>query len=332
MKRNAIRRYCQDRVGDGGFRDDADALNFARELEHVYAQTYDTEFPELMMANGDIIPIDGTVPSGAQTYTYYSYTPVGMSRVMNTYASSSIPRVGLGAKKNSGEIVSIPNVYGFNLQDERAGAMPGQKYNLATDLSEASKRATQQEINDIGWFGNTEHNIKGMLTHPNVTHTITPVGGTSGQQSLLLMDPDEILAVFADLINTPHIISNGVETVTHVAVASEVWADLNRPRSTTSDTSIRQWLMDNYSDVTFIKTPILNTTQHDTTGEFVGEALMVAYTKRAGKGELVIPQQYEQRPPQEVGLETLIYTHARCGGYKQPYPLSVHVYRQITGS
>lgn len=331
MKANAIRRYCQDRVGSD-FRDDAEALNFAREVEHVYSVTYDTEFPELMMANGDIIPIDTSVPSGAQTYTYYSYTPIGMSRVMNTYASSSIPRVGLGAKKNSGEIVSIPNSYGWNIQDERAAAMPGQKYSLPTDLGEASKRATQQTINDLGWFGDTEHNVRGMLTHPNVTHTITPVGGTSGAQSLLLMDPDEILAVFADLINTPHILSNGVETVTHVAVASEVWADLNRPRSSTSDTSITKWLMDNYTGVTFAPVPMLNTTQHDITGEFVGEALMVAYTKRAGRGELVISQQYEQRPPQAEGLETVVYTHARCGGYKQPYPISVHVYRQITGS
>ena len=121
--------------------------------------------------------------------------------------------------------------------------------------------------------------------------------------------------------------------MSHVAVASEVWADLKgRPRSSTSDTSIANWLMENYKDVAFASVPQLNTTQHDATGEFVGEALMVAYTKRAGKGELVIPQQYEQRPPQLEGLETLVYTHARCGGYKQPYPLSTHVYRQITGS
>ena len=50
-----------------------------------------------------------------------------------------------------------------------------------------------QIINDIGWFGDTEHNVLGMLNHPNVTHTITPVGGTTGFQSLLLMDPDEVL-------------------------------------------------------------------------------------------------------------------------------------------
>lgn len=330
-KQSIIRAFCQSRADGVFFRDDADAISFARELEFVYSETYDEEFPELTMANGDIIPIDSTVPSGAHSYTYYSYSPTGLARVMNTYASSSIPRVGLAAKKHTAEIHSVPLSYAWNLQDRRAAEMPGQKYNLQRDKAFATKRTTMQVFDEVGWFGDEEHNLFGFLNHPNVTHTTAPVGATSSERSMLLKEPDEILADFRDLINTPRNLTKSVEKVTHVVVSDEVWADLvARPRSATSDTSIATWLQANFKDVTFTSSARLNADAHDGT-EFEGQSLMVAYQKRAGKGELVIPQQFEQMPPQEEGLETVVYTHGRVGGVKQPYPLSVHVYRDITG-
>lgn len=333
MIKAAIEQYCRRRADGSYFRSDADAVSFARELEFVYTQTYDVEFPELQMASGDIVPIDETVPSGAHSYTYYSYEQTGVARLMNTYASSSIPRAGLGAKKHTAQIYSIPMSYGWDLQDIRASEMPGQKYNLRTDQAEAAKRATMQVMDTVGWFGDDEHGLFGLVNHPNVTHTLTPVGASSSQRSLLLKDPDEILADFRDLIHTPNNLSNGVETVTAVAVAAEVWSDLmSRPRSSTSDTTIGQFLIANHPDVTFMSVPRLNAAGHADSEEFAGKALMVAYTKSRGKGELVIPQQFEQMPPQENGLETLVYTHARVGGVKLPYPLSVHVYVDITGA
>ncbi len=327
----AVLRYCRDRVDGSYFHDDADAVNFARELTHVIAQTYDVEFPELSMANGDIIPIDKSVPTGAESYTYYTYEAIGVARVMNTYASSSIPRGNLAGKKHTADIHSIPFSYAWNIQDQRASQMAGQKYNLSTDQATGAKRATMQVFDDVGWFGEDDHNLVGLINHPNVTHTITPVGGTSAERSLLLKDPDEILADFQDLIDTPETITNKVEKVTHVVVASEIWANINRPRSSTSDTSIRKWITENFPTVTFTSEARLNAAGHDDIPEFAGEALMVAYTKRKGKGELVISQDFEQMAPQQEGLETVIYTHARVGGVLLPYPLSVHVYRDATG-
>lgn len=333
MDEDALLNYCRARIDGVYIKNDADAINFSRELTHVISQTYDEEFPELEMANGDVIPIDRSVPSGAESYTYYTYRPIGFSRVMNTYAGTSIPRIGLAAKKSTGQIASVPNVYGWNLQDLRASQMSGQKYNLRTDQASASKRATMQTFDAVGWFGDAEHNLLGFLNHPNVTHTASPVGGTSGQVSLLLKDPDEILADYADLINTPSNLSKGVEQTTHVITATEVWSDLgSRPRSSTSDTTIAAWLEENHKEVTFSSSSRLNADAHDDSAEFAGESLMVAYTKRKGKGELVVPQDYEQLPPQDTALETLIYTHARVGGVLNAYPLSTHVHRDITGT
>lgn len=328
----AVAAYCRARADGTYFKNDADAVNFARELTHIISETYDVEFPELTMANGDIIPIDTTIPTGAESYTYYTYEATGIARVMNTYSASSIPRGNLAGKKHTAQIHSIPFSYGWNIQDMRASQMAGQKYNLSNDQAAGAKRATMQVIDDIGWFGDDEFDLVGMISHPNVTHTITPVGGTSGERSLAKKDSDEVLADFGDLINTPENITNRVEKVTHVVVASDIWATLHeRPRSSTSDTSIAKWLIANYPDITFAGVARLKSDAHDDAAEFAGEALMMAYTKRKGRGELVISQQFEQMTPQQEGLETVIYTHARCGGVKLPYPLSVHVFRDIAG-
>ena len=50
---------------------------------------------------------------------------------------------------------------------------------------------------------------------------------------------------------------------------------------------------------------------------------MVVYRRDPDALMLVIPQEFEQFPPQQRGLEFLVPCHARCGGVQTPYPLSI---------
>jgi hypothetical protein len=50
---------------------------------------------------------------------------------------------------------------------------------------------------------------------------------------------------------------------------------------------------------------------------------MVCYRKDPNVLELIVPQEFEQFPPQERNLEVVINCHMRCGGVVCYYPLAI---------
>lgn len=306
----------------GQFHTDADATNFARMVEFQYAQTYDLEYPELKMANGGILPIDTSVPEGAQTFVYYTYGGTGVAAIINAYSSSSIPRAGYQGKRTDGRIHSMALSYGVTIDDLAAAAMANT--NLEAGLGDACKRGHYQTREDIGWFGSPANGLNGFLTHPNVTQVTS-----TGLFSALTFD--QIAADVATLINTASNITNTVEVTNTVLFPSDVWNNLKgRPvaAGNSSNVSIAQWLVGNYPGVTFETSPVLQSANHAGT-DFAGKNIAVAYNKNPAKVSLVVPKDFTNLPPQWEALEMMVYNHSRCGGVKLTRPLSVTVMRGV---
>jgi hypothetical protein len=95
-----------------------------------------------------------------------------------------------------------------------------------------------------------------------------------------------------------------------------------------SNVTIQTFLSSNFPGVTFFEEPVLDSANHAST-EFAGKNLAVAFKRDPDKVSFVLPQDYEQFPPQEKGYRANIFTHSRCGGVKIPAPFSVHVLHSI---
>ena len=201
-------RDCQDTGLQEQMRKDSSlASNIARELEFVYSEVIEQEHPDKPVAMGQVIPIDTRVPEGADTYTYYEMGGTATAVVLNTYADSELPEVGLFARKHVGVLESMGNKWGYNVQDLNAAALSPTTGNLLTMKPRLAERAHVQLWNDKALFGDTNHNWSGLITHPNVPQIASAVSwSTFADQAAI----DACLEEVRLLVDTPCDLTNSV--------------------------------------------------------------------------------------------------------------------------
>lgn len=304
----------------GNVRTDADAVSFAQQVEYVYAETYDIQYPDLDMAEGRVVPIDRSVPAGAQTFTYYTYGGTGIAAVMNTYAANSIPTVGMFAKSTTGTCHDLTLSFSTNVSDLESAAMFGAP--LQTTLADADKRGHMLKRDEIGWFGNPSLGLYGFLTHPNITQMVATTSWTSATY-------DQFLADVGNLVNASRNLSNRVERANVCIFPAKVETMLEgrllsaaNPNGDNFMTAIRKA----FPYVTFESSIMLDSENHAGT-DYATKNVAVAFERNPRKVALVIPKDYTLLPPQWSGLEMRTFTHSKTGGIKCPYPLSVTVMR-----
>lgn len=308
------------RCPTGTVRTDADALLFARQVEYQYAETYDIQYPELDMANGNILPIDRSVPAGAKSFVYYTYGGTGIAAVLNTYAANSIPTVGMQGKSTTGTLHDIALSYGVNISDLEAAQMAD--FQLEAGLGDACKRGHMVKHDDIGWFGMPALGLHGLLTHPNTTQLVSAGG------AWVALTGEQIAANVATLINTPRNITNKVEIVNTVVFPDQIWTMLVRPWNpgNASNLSILGWLQHAHPGVTFKSSITLDAANHPGT-DYAGVNVAIGYNNSPKKAALIVPKDFTLLPPQWEALQMKVYNHSKTGGVKIPYPLSIAIMR-----
>jgi hypothetical protein len=300
----------------------ADAPNipiFSQQLEYIYTTVYEQEYAELPMANGEVLPIDTEVPNTAETYSYMTLTASGLAKMGNVYAMRDIPRVSLSGTKEVGNVVAILNCYGFSIQDMRIAAAVPQGGRLEAALPKAARRAHEEIQNTVGWWGDTKHKLKGLITHPNVPVDYAP-NGTLGSP---LWTSKDFLEIFTDIVMTIEGVAErtyGRETVTHVYLPRKYRKVLKLKMITNTNITLEKHIRDEYGDIQFHYVNELDATHPK---NLIGKNIMIALNQDRDAASLVMPQIFEQFDPQWYGLEWLTVCHSRFGGVKMPRPYSV---------
>lgn len=293
---------------------DADqTMFFARELEHIKAKSYDVRYPELKARS--LIPVSNEAGSGAESITYYQYDMFGVAKIIGSYAKD-LPRADVRGKKFTSTVESIATSYGYTLQDIRAAAMANKP--LEQRKANASRRAFEQKVNKIAFFGDADYDLPGFFSNPNVPNVAVANDGIAASTLWSAKTPDQILRDMNTTVNGIVSLTLGCEIPTTLLLPlAQYNAISSTARSALSDTTILEYFLDNNP---FIK-------EVDWVVELKGAGagatdLMVAYKRDPDALTLEIPQEYEQLPVQEQGLEFLIPCHGRIGGTIMYYPLS----------
>jgi len=302
--------------------DAAESVFFARELEHVKAQSYDVKYPELTATKN--IPVSSEAGSGAETITYQQYDAVGFAKIISNYATD-LPRVDLVGKEFHAKVKSIGASYGYSIQDVRAARMAGKP--LEQRKANAVRRANDQEVNRIAYFGDDKHGLVGLISHPNITEYTLPTdgtlndvtAGTDDAAKFINKTPTQVLRDLNGMVAKMLELTQKVEQPDTLLLDHETHADLStRPRSDNSDTTILEFFLKNSPYVKKVEViPELNKAGTD------GTNVCMMYKKSPDKLTLEIPQPFEQFPPQAEGLEFVIPCHSRCAGVLIYYPLSI---------
>lgn len=304
--------WAQRIAMDIGLADRADANEtaiFARQLEFIYSQTYDVKYPEFKARL--FVPVDSSVPTGAESYTYRQFDEVSMAEMIANYGDDIVDVTTFG-KEFTAQCYSMAIGYSYSIQDVRRAQMAGMP--LESKLSAIARRGVEAKFDQLAAFGDSARNMKGFLNHPNVP-LVTPATGTWTTAT-----SDEIVADIDKLVNSIVIGSNGIHIPDTLLFSIQHFTLLNdKQRSVASDKTILTWFLENNA---FIKNVdhwyLLATADNAGTGPRI-----VCYQRNPENLGFVVPQEFEQFPPQTKNLAFFIPCHARCGGTKVTYPLSL---------
>lgn len=293
---------------------DADeSVFFARELESVKSKTYDKKYANLRAR--ELIPVSFEAGPGADTIKYEQWDHVGVAKIVSNYATD-FQRVDVKAKEFRSPVRSLGDSYGYSVQDVRSARLAGKP--LETRKAQAAKRGILQLENLIAFFGDSTHNLQGLLNHPNIPTVVIPADGTGASKRFLTKTPDQIIRDMNSIVNAPFSTTKGVEQADTLLLPLDVYAYIaSTPRSSTSDTSILDYFLKTNP---FIKDVSFLNELKDLGGASVDQA--IAYRRDPEVLTLEVPQDFEQFEPQEKGLEFEVPCHSRCGGVILYYPLA----------
>lgn len=282
---------------------------FARQLEYVYSKTYDVKYPEFKARL--FIPLDTSVPAGAETYTYRQFDEVGMASLIADY-STDLPNVTMFGKEFTGKCRSLGTSYTYSIQDVRRASLAGVP--LETSLPRVARRVTEAKIDSIAAFGDAASGLGGFLNAANVP-LITPTTGTWSTATA-----DQIIADLDKLVNSIVTTTNGIHVPDTLLLPIAQFLRLNNlQKSAASDKTVLQWYLEN--------NPFIKNIDHWYLLDLANAALngprAVCYQRSPDVLGLVIPQEFEQFPPQSLNLAFRVPCHARVGGVKVTYPLAM---------
>lgn len=296
-----------------------ESIFFARELEAVKAKSYDVQYAELKARK--LIPVSFEAGPGAETIKYEQYDQVGMAKIIANYAHD-LPRADVKGKEFISVVRSLGASFGYNVQEVRAAKMAGKP--LEQRRANAAKRAIMQLENTIAFSGDASHNLGGLLNAANITEVTIPNDGTGASKAWSTKTPDQILRDMNLVANTPSELTKMVEAPDTMLLPVAQFNFISSTRlSTASDTTILKYFLANNPYIKAVE-PL-----NELDSFYAGDDGIFVYKRDPEKLTMEVPQDFEQFPEQEQGLEFVVPCHARCGGVIVYYPLSIAVGKGI---
>lgn len=301
--------------------DDASVF-FARELDHVKAESYDVEYPELTALN--TFPVTSEADPGASTITYYTYDKVGVAKVIDNY-SNDLPRADVNGKPSVALIKSIGDSYGYSSQEMRASRLAGKS--LDSRKAEAARWAIDEKTNRIAWAGDAESGLLGVLsTAQNIPLFTIPTGATSNKTKWTEKTADEILIDVAGMLKQVARTTKNVERPDTLCVPAEVYTDLSTRRIPDTNTTVLSFILDHYKQIKNIVSASELESDAVETNPYAaasgGSGVAFLFTNNERKLAIENPMPFYQYPLQPRNLEVVILCEARTAGAIVYYPMS----------
>lgn len=319
-------------IASGVITNDGDGVFFQRQLEHIQAQSYDVLYPDL--AGRNLFALNTEGGEGVNTITYRSYDKKGEAHIIAGKVKD-LPRADISGKEYSIFVKSIGSAYGYSRQELAAAKLTGLP--LDAQKANAVRRAYEEKVNQLIWFGDADNNLGGLLggaagapwsTIPNAQVAGAAAGGNSTVWGVD-KTPDEVIADLTDacaemfsstkMLHRPNMILMDVTKFNYI---------MNTPRSLQSDTSILDWFLNNNMFITSkdqIKPVneldgVFGATPGPTTGNAAGFIVLEAKEENLRVRE---PFPLMHLPVQYVGLEFEINCYGRFAGLEIIRPQAI---------
>lgn len=302
-----------------------DDVFFHKELRALEKEVLETDYPEMVFANGSILPISTELPEGTKSFSYKIRNKLGMSKIIENPADD-LPRVGIDYKEVIGKIHVMGNEFGFSFRDIRSAKLANAP--LESDLMFSSKEASMLKFNEVIQFGDPSYDIVGLYNNPNITEYAVSTVGTGTPSTLWLENGvavktgDQIIADVNGIIRSVTITSKNTKRVNKVLLPLEHYTYIAAtPRTTTSDATILGWLEANNPNVQFVGLNELEKERLTENGilgpdgvSALEGAMMVAMTVAKDTVKIHNPMPHKFHKAYQLGLEMITPTEMEFGG------------------
>lgn len=299
--------------------DAGEVATFTRQLEFIYTQTYDVLYPDLKARQ--LIPVDMGVDPGAELVTYRQFDQLGEAKVSDDQASDG-PNAEIVGQEFKTPVRSIVASYRYSLQDLRRASMAN--LNLDGRKAEAARDFILRKMESLACIGD------------GITNGITGLSNIPGSQAVTITTkttandwpsanagagatPAQVLADVNKMQQAIFVNTKGIWMPDTLVLGTGGYAYLGlTPQSPTfTNQTILQYILS--------QSPWLKSIEYwprlDTAGSGSHER-MVMYKKDPRVLCQIIPQDFEQLPPQARAYSFVVNCHARYGGVQCRYPLA----------
>lgn len=296
-------------------RNDAVGLFLARELETILQRAFEVEYADIKYST--VIPVSSEVGNAADSFTYRVFDKQGSMKVIGDKAKD-LPRADVLRKEVTHPVRSLGASFAYTVQETRAAAMvPGM--NLEQRRANAVRRAYEEKVQEIAYFGDTPSGMKGFFNNSQVDklvpdHWFDTADITTDEMLQLLNEPATRIVENSNMKEMPNT----------MLVPYNVYRVISTtPRSTTSDTTVMEFFLRTNPMITAIE-PI-NELEAAKSGGALLKDRVICYDRSPDKLQLHLPQTLEFFPPVRTELEFTVASHARVGGLALYYPKSAIV-------
>ena len=302
--------------------DSGESVWVERQVEAVKQEVLHSEYPQYRAR--DLIPTNiGKYPY-AQTWVYSIYDTVGMFKII-TADSDDLPNLDVYAKEYTAKVFHLGAKYGWTTSDVRIAAR--NNYDLTSQKGLHAKESQLHSENKIAWKGSPEHNIYGLVKHPNTIKVTLPNDGKGGGTSLAskVEDPQKMIRDLTTITMASSTVTNTVEIPdTLILPMSEYVACTNTLYS--SERSVLKYFL---AENPFIKAvdwiPELKNAGSNSSD------VILCYKRDKSKLELVSPMEFTQQRPQEINLKINVPCEFSTAGVIVYKPLSI-AYAEVSSA
>lgn len=313
--KNPVANWVQSVNYDALNMDANEGLIFARQLEFIDSTLYEEKYP--MLKARDLFPIDYSVPAGAETYSYRVYDSQGAFELITNY-SDDFRNITANGRQETGNIESFGAAVEYSIQDIRNAQMAGVP--LQNFQFNVARKLWEEKLDKIALNGLADSKLVGILNHPNIPTGAVP-NGAAATSEWSTKTPAEILADMNAVSSEMIDLTNGVESPDRLVMPHAQYELISTTRMDSgTDTTILEFFLRNNAHISSV-TPWYKLKGAGTAGADV----MFAYRYDATAIQLVVPQEFEQFPPQQKNMAFSIPVHARAGGLRVRYPLSISI-------
>lgn len=290
-------------------RNDDVGLFLARELEQVLARTFEVQYADIKYSS--VLPISTEIGQGADSFTYRIFDAEGSMKLIQDKASD-LPRADVLRKEVTHQVRSLGASFAYSIQETRAAALvPGM--NLEQRRANAVRRAYEEKVQDVAYFGEGSVGMDGFFNNANVDKTVPDkwfdTATTDEMLELLNEGPTSIVQG-----------SNMKESPNTMLVPYDVFRIISTtPRSDSSDTTVLEFFLRTNPFIRSVE-PI---NELEASKSELSKDRIICYDRSPEKLQLHIPRTLEFLPPVRNNLEFSVAAHARVGGVALYYPKSV---------